>query len=150
MISAWRPGLKTGTDFRGQVWKRVWKMTFFSSDRGSGFGEPGGTPPPKILDVPPPSLGRHSRQYWIFLLGGHDNLSLWTGSLFGEKYPARLKACSQATIIWKMGSLYCTSQLWWLLLSTITAVFQSTTSAHVRHASKKAVGTYRVTGDRSQ
>ena len=30
-------------DFRGQVWKRVCKMTFFWSEIGSGFGEPGGT-----------------------------------------------------------------------------------------------------------
>ena len=42
------PGLKTGMDFRGQVWKRVWKMKFFWFDIGSRFGEPGGTPPPRI------------------------------------------------------------------------------------------------------
>ena len=29
IISAWTPGLKTGMDFRGLVWKRVWKITFF-------------------------------------------------------------------------------------------------------------------------
>ena len=29
LISALRPGLKTGMDFRGLVCKRVWKMTFF-------------------------------------------------------------------------------------------------------------------------
>ena len=29
IISAKRPGLKTGMDFRGPVWKRVWKITFF-------------------------------------------------------------------------------------------------------------------------
>ena len=29
IILAFRPGLKTGMDFRGLVWKRVWKMTFF-------------------------------------------------------------------------------------------------------------------------
>ena len=28
IISAWRTGLKTGMDFRGLIWKRVWKMTF--------------------------------------------------------------------------------------------------------------------------
>ena len=37
------PGLKIGMDFRGQVWKRVWKMTIFWSETGSGFGEAGGT-----------------------------------------------------------------------------------------------------------
>ena len=29
-------------DFRGQVWKRVCKMTLFWSEIGSGIGEPGG------------------------------------------------------------------------------------------------------------
>ena len=31
-------------DFRGQVWSEI----------GSGFGEPGGTPPPRILRSTPP------------------------------------------------------------------------------------------------
>ena len=30
IISAERPGLKTGMDFRGLVWKRVWIITFFA------------------------------------------------------------------------------------------------------------------------
>ena len=29
IISAQNPGLKTGMDFRGLVWKRAWKITFF-------------------------------------------------------------------------------------------------------------------------
>ena len=29
LISTYRPGLKTGMDFRGLVWKRVWEMTLF-------------------------------------------------------------------------------------------------------------------------
>ena len=29
IIYAERPGLKTGMDFKGLVWKREWKMTFF-------------------------------------------------------------------------------------------------------------------------
>ena len=28
-INSWRQGLRMGMDFRGQVLKRVWKMTFF-------------------------------------------------------------------------------------------------------------------------
>ena len=32
-ISAKRPGLKTGMDFRGLVWKSVWKMTFFGQEK---------------------------------------------------------------------------------------------------------------------
>ena len=30
------------------VWKRIWKMTIFWSEIGSGFGEPGRTLPPRI------------------------------------------------------------------------------------------------------
>ena len=33
IISAWRKGLKTGMDFRGLIWKRVWKRTFFVWNR---------------------------------------------------------------------------------------------------------------------
>ena len=33
IISAERPGLKTGMDFRGLVWKRVWIITFFAWNR---------------------------------------------------------------------------------------------------------------------
>ena len=36
IVSALRPGLKKGADFRGQFC-RVWKMTFLS-EIGSGFG----------------------------------------------------------------------------------------------------------------
>ena len=35
-------------DFWGQVWRRVWEMTIFWSEIGSGFGDAGGTSPPKI------------------------------------------------------------------------------------------------------
>ena len=46
IISASRPGLKTGMDFRGLVWKRVWKITFFGLKSGHDLG---GTPLPRIL-----------------------------------------------------------------------------------------------------
>ena len=36
-------------NFRGQFWKGVWKKKkHFWSETGSGFGEPGGPPPPRI------------------------------------------------------------------------------------------------------
>ena len=38
-------------NFKGQVWKRVWKMTSFWSEK---FGELGGTPPPRIPRSTPP------------------------------------------------------------------------------------------------
>ena len=60
-IISLRPGLRMGIDFRGQVWKWVWKISdIFWCEIGSGFGEPGGTPPPRIPRItplpPPPPL----------------------------------------------------------------------------------------------
>ena len=43
-------------NFRGLVWKRLRKMTFFWSEIRSGFGEPGGTPPPRIPRSTPRGL----------------------------------------------------------------------------------------------
>ena len=44
-----------GMDFRGLVWKRVWIITFFWSEIGSGFQEPGGTPHQEFPGAPPGS-----------------------------------------------------------------------------------------------
>ena len=35
----------------------MWKMTIYLSEIGSGFGEPGGTPTPRILRNTPPHPG---------------------------------------------------------------------------------------------
>ena len=45
IISAERPGLKTGVE-----------NYIFWSEIGSGFGEPGGTPPPRISRSTPPGI----------------------------------------------------------------------------------------------
>ena len=45
-----------GMEFRGHVWKRVWKMTLFWSEKGSRFGEPRGTSPPRIPRSTPAPL----------------------------------------------------------------------------------------------
>ena len=42
------PGLKTGMDLRGRVWKWVWKITFFALKYWSGFEEPLYKPSSKI------------------------------------------------------------------------------------------------------
>ena len=47
-------GLKSGIDFWDQVWKRVWKLKFWS-EIGSGFRKPGGTPKQEFL---PPDKGQ--------------------------------------------------------------------------------------------
>ena len=39
-------------DFRGQLWKWVWKMTFFGLKIGWGFGELESTPPTKNSQEP--------------------------------------------------------------------------------------------------
>ena len=58
------PGLKTGVE-----------NNIFKSEIGSGFGEPGGTPPPKIPGkfLPPPPLQDtrpHLIKTWIALSTG--------------------------------------------------------------------------------
>ena len=55
-ISAQRPGLKTGMDFRDLVWKRVWKMTFFGLKSGQDLKNRAAHPHQDFLGVPPPPL----------------------------------------------------------------------------------------------
>ena len=50
-----------GMDFRGQVWSEI----------GSGFGEPGGTPPPRILRSTPPP-----KEKPLVSRGGYQNCRL--------------------------------------------------------------------------
>ena len=45
-----------GMDFRGQVRKRGEENDIFWSEIGSGFGEPDGTPPPRIPRCTPPGM----------------------------------------------------------------------------------------------
>ena len=62
------PGLKTGMDFRGLVWKPVWKITFFGLKSGQVFR--GGTLPPNIpRSTPPPAGGFCIINAWIMTVG---------------------------------------------------------------------------------
>lgn len=45
---SWRPGLNMGMDFRGLVWKRMWKNGIFWFVLRLGFGVSGSIPPLKI------------------------------------------------------------------------------------------------------
>ena len=45
-------------DFRGQVWKRMWKNDIFWSEIGSGLGELDSTPQPKIPRITSGTLTR--------------------------------------------------------------------------------------------
>ena len=56
IISALRPGLKTSMDFRCQVWKRVWKMTFFGLKQGQDLENQAAQPHQKFPGVPPGEL----------------------------------------------------------------------------------------------
>ena len=46
--------LKTGMDFRGQVWKRVWKMEYFGLKLGQDLGNRAAHPYQEFRGVPPP------------------------------------------------------------------------------------------------
>ena len=54
IISAWRPGLKTGMDYRGLVRKRVWKITFFGLKSGQDLENRAAHPHQEFPRVPPP------------------------------------------------------------------------------------------------
>ena len=45
--------LKTGMDFWGQVWKRVWEMAFFGLKLGLDFEMRAAHPHQKLQEVPP-------------------------------------------------------------------------------------------------
>ena len=50
------PGLKTGMDFRGQVWKRVWKMARFGLKSGQDLENRAAHPHHEFQGVPPSNL----------------------------------------------------------------------------------------------
>ena len=68
-----------GMDFRGLVLNRVWKITLayiFWSEIGSGFEEPGGTPPPRISRSNSP--GRVTfREHFVSSLLYFDPTAFW-------------------------------------------------------------------------
>ena len=47
------PGLKTGMDFTGQVWKQVWKMTLFGLKKGQDLENRAAQPHQEFPGVPP-------------------------------------------------------------------------------------------------
>ena len=103
IMSAYRPGLKTSMDLRVLVWQRVWKITFFGLI-GSGFEEPGNTPPPGIPRSTPRAFENHI--LCLFRLGcftlcvlelavlssSHTcNLGKWAKSLYLQNQITELK-----------------------------------------------------------
>ena len=45
-------------DFRGQVWKRVWKTEYFGLKLGQDLGNRAAHPPPRIPRSTPPPQGQ--------------------------------------------------------------------------------------------
>ena len=62
IISAKRPGLKMDMDFKRSGLKTSVENYIFWSEIGSGFGEPGGTPPPRIPSLFPDSYIHNCRK----------------------------------------------------------------------------------------
>ena len=53
IIPAYGPGLKTSMDFRGLVWERVWKITYFGLKKGQDLESLVAHPHQEIPGVPP-------------------------------------------------------------------------------------------------
>ena len=64
IISALRPDLKTSMDFRGLVWKRAWKITFFGLKSGQDLENRGAHPHQDFPGVPPGAY-RHSQAVFL-------------------------------------------------------------------------------------
>ena len=90
-------------DFRGLVWKRAWKLHFWS-EIGSGFGEPGGTPPPRITRGTPPdsrSLFEVAR-----IVVSLTNVAIWHDSIQGRFCDENsLRNCNETLQTW-FGAFY--------------------------------------------
>ena len=72
-----RPGLRIGMDFRGAPGlKTGMKNDIFWSKIGSAFEEPGGTPPPRIPEIPPPSPQGQSPREGRITKAEHFNISI--------------------------------------------------------------------------
>ena len=56
IISALKPGLKTSMDFRGLVWKRLWRITFFGLKSGQDLKNRAVHPNQEFPGVPPGSF----------------------------------------------------------------------------------------------
>ena len=68
-----RPGLETGVE-NGMFWSEI----------GSGFGEPGGTPLPKIprSTPPPPPHPRDLNLFWAEGVGRYNAMHEWLPERF--------------------------------------------------------------------
>ena len=67
IISAWRPDLKTGMDFRGLVWKQVRKIAFFGLKSGQDLDN-------RAAHSPPPSPRANNESYGDAKSGANFNL----------------------------------------------------------------------------
>ena len=89
IISALRPGLKTGMEFRGLVWKRVWKITFFGLKSGQDLENREAHPHQEFQECPPGSELRKA--------------TTSTSVTFIGEYPPPPRASFMARLIMKEG-----------------------------------------------
>ena len=62
------PGPKTGMDFTGQVWKQVWKMTFFCLEQGQDLENRAAHLHQEFPGVPTPPPPPSERKVWARVL----------------------------------------------------------------------------------
>ena len=75
-------GLKTGMDFRGQVWKQMWKMTFFGLKYGQDLENRVAHPHQTFLGVPGETVPCNVYKGTVYNPGVQK--SCWTWSVSGK------------------------------------------------------------------
>ena len=114
IISAKRPGLKTGMDCRGLVWKRVWKTTFFGLKSGQDLENQAAHPHQEFPGVPPLLLG--------CILTPYFTLSLY---FYWQMFPQILSPICK----WEMIFVY--RKIPWKLLWANLSIFNPTSKHQV-------------------
>ena len=154
IISAWWLGLKTGMDFRGLVWKRVWKMTFFGLKSGQDLESRGGTRSRRQ------AVSRSTPRGSIYLIGslsndaGRRQLKRQKSSRFiVEKQ--KLRTC--ITLFCTFLCRHCTTTTWKCLISgffkdgnlrqQLSFSFPELWYSHLEFNSKKFANIWRIKRD---
>ena len=151
IISTQRPDLKTGMDFRGLVWKRVWKISFLGVWNRVKIWRTGWhSPTKKSQEYPTPGTGpsiTHLFSFWIAFTiwtnqepvfrkawkGSKANFETKTGSLIKNlRYNLKFKTSSCflkfCTLGQKDSKIHVVSVLAFLLIAVAHSHFYTNTS----------------------